>query len=119
VLGLEILRILRVLPEAEIYRRFSGPAVCVNRFRSHGRRSCKRSAADRLQLRRLIHTIDRRLPGGGNCLRRALVEIALDSAAATEPLHFGLNLGGGAKSGHAWLETDTRAVRGYDAVFTL
>lgn len=58
----------------------------------------------RLRLRRAIHFVDRLLsPRGGNCYRRALLEVSLDSQAATEPFMFGLKAGGRARSGHVWL----------------
>jgi hypothetical protein len=116
---LEFLRILRLLPEAEAYRRFCGPSTSVARFRSRGLLRQRRSPAQRRRLRRLIHALDRRLPDGGNCLRRAFVEIALDRGAAAERLHFGLVRNGGPRSGHAWLESDAPAKMAYDAVFTL
>jgi hypothetical protein len=116
---LDALRIVRLLPEAEICRRLAGPAVCLQRFRARGLRRAPRSADVRQGLRRLIHAIDRRLPDGGNCLRRALVEIALDPVAAAEPVHFGLVRHGGPKSGHAWLDSDRAGAGTYDAVFTM
>jgi len=58
------------------------------------------------------------LPDGGNCYRRALLELALDPTAAAEPLVFGLKQGGGSGSGHAWLG-DARGFETYDAEFRL
>jgi hypothetical protein len=83
---------------------------------AHGR---LRSASERSRLRRLIGAIDRRLPDGGNCFRRALIEIALDPESAREPLRFGLRKGGGAKSGHAWLRDEREPQQRYDAEFAL
>jgi hypothetical protein len=70
-------------------------------------------------LRRLIRAVDGHLPGGGNCYRRALIEMALDASSADEPLHFGLVRHGGPKSGHAWLANDKTATRTYDVEFTI
>jgi hypothetical protein len=67
------------------------------------------------------------MPGGENCYRRALVEIALDRGAAQEPVHFAFRSRGGHGSGHAWLggATDEGGAPtapppgGYDAYFVL
>jgi hypothetical protein len=68
-------------------------------------------------LRRLIRGVDACLPGGGNCYRRALLEVALDPAAAAEPLHLGLREHGGPRSGHAWLGDRRDSGEAYDAEF--
>jgi hypothetical protein len=66
----------------------------------------------------MIALVDRVLPGEPNCLRRALLEIALDAGAAEEPLHLGLKVPGGPRSGHAWLASwpDAANASAYDAV---
>jgi hypothetical protein len=78
-----------------------------------------RTAAARASLRRLIRIVDRCFPSGGNCYRRALIEVAMDASAAAEPLHMGIRSNGGPNSGHAWLgslpESDGRGP--YDADF--
>jgi len=71
-----------------------------------------------MRLKRVIGAIDRRLPGGKNCVRRALLEIALDGAAAREKFFAGLQTGGGPGSGHAWLESEPASDR-YDAVIAI
>jgi hypothetical protein len=43
------------------------------------------------------------MPGGGNCYRRALLEIALDRGAACEPLLLGFTMREQRLAGHAWL----------------
>jgi hypothetical protein len=43
------------------------------------------------------------MPGGPECYRRVLLEVAVDPAAAAEPVHIGLKKSGALKSGHAWL----------------
>jgi len=42
---------------------------------------------------------------GGNCYRRALLEMSLDRGAAQESLVLGLSVQGGRLDGHAWLES--------------
>ena len=86
--------------------------------RDGGRRRPSRTPAGRIRLKRVISAIDRRLPGGKNCVRRALLEIALDGAAAREKFFAGLQTGGGPGSGHAWLESEPASKR-YDAVIAI
>jgi len=62
-----------------------------------------RRDGERGRLRRLISLVDRCLPDGGNCVRRALLEMALDSGAARDTFLAGLQSHGGPRSGHAWL----------------
>jgi hypothetical protein len=116
---LTVLRIVSLVPAAELHRRFAPMSRCVVHFRARGRRQATRSVDQRIRLRRLIHAIDVRLPDGGNCYRRALIEMALDPTSAAEPLHFGLVRHGGPKSGHAWLGCDLTASKSYDAEFTI
>jgi len=71
--------------------------------RARGRIAMRRSADGRRDLRAAIDLVDRLLPGDPNCYRRALLEIGLDAGAAEEPLHLGLRVPGGPRSGHAWL----------------
>lgn len=78
----------------------------------------KRTAEARTRLKRVIGAIDRRLPGGKNCVRRALLEMALDGGAARERFFAGLQKGGRSGSGHAWLESDSVTDR-YDAVIAI
>jgi hypothetical protein len=73
---------------------------------------------DRARLQRTIGVVDAFMPGGKNCVRRALIEMSLDGSAARERLLAGLKSGGKPKSGHAWLES--HAVReAYDAVIAV
>jgi hypothetical protein len=78
-----------------------------------------RTPRERLQLKRLIRIVDRLFPSGPNCYRRALVEIAMDPDAASEPLHLGINAGKNLASGHAWLESSPDKGPGYQAEFRL
>jgi hypothetical protein len=57
------------------------------------------------------------VPGGPNCLRRALLRVGLDPAAARESIVLGLDVRDetGA-TGHAWLEGAPRG-KGYDVEF--
>jgi hypothetical protein len=115
----EFARVLRKLPGVELARRTEGPAPLVSRLRAEGRRQALRSEPDRRRLRETIRAIDAWMPDGGNCYRRALLEIALDRDAAAQPLFMGLVAEGGARSGHAWLGSDGEQPRTYDAVVAL
>jgi len=110
--------VLSVLPVVEFRRRRTSLHRAAAGARHIGERRVTRTAGQRTELKRVIGAIDRRLPDGGNCVRRALVEMALDQGAARERLFAGFKSGGGAKSGHAWLESDRHEVR-YDAVITV
>jgi hypothetical protein len=115
---LDLVRIVRMVPAIEVMRRRASLSSAVHGARALGARRIARSPAGRAALKRLIAAIDRRLPGGGNCLRRSLIEMALDGGAAREPLFAGFRTGGGPKSGHAWLESDPSG-GSYDAVISI
>jgi Transglutaminase-like superfamily len=115
----DLLRIVALIPVTEAWRRLAGPRRSATHFRKLGGRMKTRTSGERERLRRLIRYVDVRLPDRGNCYRRALIEIALDPTAATEPLHFGLVQHGGPQSGHAWLEGDTSVANSYDADFII
>jgi hypothetical protein len=70
-------------------------------------------------LKRAIAAVDARYPGGPNCVRRSLLEMALDRGAAGESLFAGFKAGGGKQTGHAWLASDPTPVERYDAVLTI
>ena len=114
----DALIVMRALPEVEFGRLFFGPAPLVKRVRGKGRAGVRRTQAERRQLRNIIGAIDRCLPGGRNCYRRALLEMAIDPVTAATELKFGLRHGGGHRSGHAWLADDLTADR-YDAEFSV
>jgi hypothetical protein len=116
--AIDACRILAILPRVEFWRRHRGPHACSQHFRARGLRARVRSAERRRRFQNVIHGIDRLLPDGGNCYRRALLELALDRTAAAEPLVFGLKQGGGARSGHAWLG-NARGSAVYDVEFRL
>jgi hypothetical protein len=111
----ELARLAAALPRVEWGRRTEGPALLVARFRDEADGKPRRGPRERAFLQRLIAAIDARLPGEPSCYRRALLEMALDGGAAREPLHLGLRVPGGPRSGHAWLggAPDGSAVR-YD-----
>jgi hypothetical protein len=113
----ETLRVLLALPLIEAGRRFSGPRAVISRARAVGGQAVGRAPGERARLQAVIRRVDRWLPDGGNCYRRALVEIALDAGAAAEPLTFGFRQHGGPKSGHAWLAGGREAGERYDAEF--
>jgi hypothetical protein len=115
--AIELVRVLRVLPTVEYGRRRSGPAPLLTALRARGRRGALRSDDERRRLRRVIRLVDRFFPTGGNCYRRALLELALDPTSAREPLHMALRQHGGPQSGHAWLADVEDTPESYDAVF--
>lgn len=114
----DFLRVLRALPLVEWQRRRLSLHHAVAEARAHSARHATRSKAARARLQRVIGAVDARMPGGGNCVRRALLEMVLDTTAARERLFAGLKSSGGPKSGHAWLES--HPVTGtYDAVIAV
>ena len=110
----ELLAILGALPTVEIGRRRKGPGPLLRSLRLRGSQCIKRGERDRARLRRVIAAVDARFPDGGNCYRRALLEIAVDPTAAREPLRLGLRPEGGARSGHAWLDSSGEPAGRYE-----
>jgi hypothetical protein len=111
--------VLIALPRIEFARRRQGPGPLVKRLRREGRRRKPRTADERERLQYLIARIDALLPGGGNCYRRALLEIALDREAAAEPFSMGLTADCRPMSGHAWLGSAAPNGAHYDAIIAL
>jgi hypothetical protein len=111
-------RVLVQLPELEWKRLSGGPRGAVTSARRRGLLRRHRSPVERQQLRRVIGWVDAVMPGGSNCYRRALLEMALDSGAAREPLRMGLRATGGPRTGHAWLGDDSDS-QAYDAVVSV
>jgi hypothetical protein len=97
-----------------------GPAPLLQQLRRTGVASRLRTDAEKARLKKLVSLVDFFMPGGSNCYRRALLEIAVDRDAATDLLRLGLRAHGGPQSGHAWLGSaaDGSAAR-YDAEFSL
>lgn len=115
LLILELARALREIRRAERLRMTQGPAEAVAAQRARGRRrKRRRSPEQRRILRRAIVSVDARYPGGGNCFRRVLTELALESGAAEDRLVFGLDIG---RTGHVAFEGTEDAV--FDVVFVL
>ena len=114
----EFARICRRLPIVERNRRAIGLHGAVAGSRRLGAEERARPERDRDRLRRLISVVDRCLPDGGNCVRRALLEMALDGGAAREAFLAGLQSDGGPGSGHAWLASQQTRDR-YDAVISI
>jgi hypothetical protein len=98
---LDVGRVLALLPGLERARHREGPGPLLFRVRARGRTRRERSEASRARIARAIHWVDRLWPGGANCYRRTLLRVALDAAAAREPVIFGLDVPLG--SGHAWV----------------
>jgi hypothetical protein len=114
----DLVRILVALPGVERERRRLSLHQAVTSNRSRGASAGIRSGKSRAIFQRLIGAIDRRFPGGPNCVRRSLLEMRLDAGAARERLFAGFKAGGGASSGHAWLESHQQK-RTFDAVITI
>lgn len=116
-LALDVGRAILALPEVEWGRRRGSPGHVIERLRARGLRERRRSDASRARLVRAIALVDRAGPGGPNCLRRTLLRVALDRAAAEEPVVLGLNLRteDGAR-GHAWVDR-TESPPAYDVEF--
>jgi Transglutaminase-like superfamily len=110
----DLARVLLALPVVELARGTEGPASLVRRLRQRGSQRQRRDVRGRANLQRLISAVDARLPGSPSCYRRALLEIYLDADAAGEPLHMGLKVPGGPRSGHAWLGGHSAPVSAYD-----
>jgi hypothetical protein len=114
----ELARVVLAVPGVEFRRRRSSLHHAVSEIRKQSVRRRARSLDGRLRLRLAIAVVDARLPGGANCVRRSLLEMALDRGAANEKLFAGFVAGGGPKSGHAWLESQRNDQR-FDAVFAV
>ena len=112
---IEALRVIAGVSRVEAARVTLGPAPAATAARRFGLARASRSLDERARLRRAISWIDRLMPGGPNCYRRVLLEMALDSGAAHEPLMMGFRSSGGLGSGHAWLASRPPAET-YDAV---
>jgi hypothetical protein len=82
--------------------------------------SKRRTSTAREQLRYVIAAVDRRLGARPNCVRRALLEMSLDSAAASDKLLAGFKAGGGDRSGHAWLASHPeQGQQSFDAIISI
>jgi hypothetical protein len=111
--------VLKAAPRVEYGRLRRGPAALLSELRQRGARGKQRTERERVWLSRIVRLVDAGFPGGGNCYRRALFEIALDPVSASMPLRLGLKSGGGLRSGHAWLAANGETDRRYDAEFSV
>jgi hypothetical protein len=116
--AVEAARVVSVIPRAENIRMTLGPEPAAAEMRRIGRIERARSARELAQLERIIRVVERFFFVDPNCYRRALVELALDSGAASKPLMLGFRSAGGPGSGHAWLGPATTQDR-YDAVVSV
>jgi len=116
---LELTRVIALSAEVESGRTKESFKTLIARLRKRGLACSARNPLARSRLRRAIALVDRLFPDGGNCYRRVLLEIAMDSGAAKEPILFGLSAGGGPGSGHACLASDAVRLDGYDAIFVV
>jgi hypothetical protein len=113
----DVRAVLKAAPIVERDRRRLGPAPLLARLRGEAKAFRERTPAERRRLGQIVSFVDFCMPGGGNCYRRALLQIAVDPQAADDVLRFGLRAHGGPQSGHAWLEGQPSGGR-YDAEFS-
>jgi hypothetical protein len=108
--ALDLGHVLWILPRVERGRRRGSPGDVLEAMRARGKRARRRSERSQRRLARAIGWVDRLGPGGPNCLRRALLRVALDPVAAEMDVVLGLNVTtarSGERSdttGHAWVE---------------
>jgi hypothetical protein len=110
----ELRRVVARVREVEARRRKGTPQSVVESMRERGRRAPARGPIGRARLRRAIGWVDALVPGGANCFRRVLLEIALDAGAAGETIVFGLDVG---STGHVAFEH--REDRTFDVAFAI
>jgi len=115
----DLFLVLKATLAVESGRVLGGPAPLLKSLRARGLREKRRSSSERARLSRIVRIVDACFPGGGNCYRRALLEIAVDPIAAASPLNLGLRSGGGPRSGHAWLGPSSEPQARYDAEFSV
>lgn len=115
----DIALVLKAAAGVEFGRLRLGPHPLLKTLRARGLSGVARTDAERAQLTKIVRLVDRCFPGGGNCYRRVLLEIAVDPVAAKTPLNMGLRAGGGLRSGHAWLASSTEPAARYDAEFSV
>jgi hypothetical protein len=111
----EMVRVLTILPGVEAARRSVGIKPLLAELRARSLVRPERPPAARLNLRRAIAWADARMPGGPNCFRRVLLEVALDRGAGSEPACMGFHCPGGKLAGHIWLAGHPESSEGYQA----
>lgn len=113
----ELARVAAVVVEVERRRRRDAPERVVREMRARGAIERERGPVGRARLVRAIGWIDAALPGGQNCYRRTLLELALDAGAARETLVFGLDVG---RTGHvAFKGREDGTMERFDVVYEL
>jgi hypothetical protein len=117
-LPVETARAFRIAFRVEGMRKRESLHAAVRLARGLSARAPARGTAERRVLRRAISIVETLLFGGSNCVRRSLMELALDQGAASEPFVAGFRRSGGPRSGHAWLASDGDN-GSYDAVVTI
>jgi hypothetical protein len=110
----ELGRVAGAFAAAEQARRGEAPERAVAAMRARGEGQLERGPIGRARLRRAIGWLDALAPGGANCYRRTLLELALDRGAAGETLVFGLDVG---RTGHVAFKD--REDRVFDVAFEL
>lgn len=110
----ELARVLRRVREIDERRVRDTPQRVLAELRASGATAKERGPVGRARLRRAIGWVDAMVPGGANCYRRILLELALDAGAARETVVFGLDVG---STGHVAFED--REERTFDVAFAI
>ena len=110
----ELSRVARSVRAIERTRLREAPERALAAMRERGSREPTRGPVGRARLRRAVGWVDALFPGGGNCYRRILLEVALDAGAARETVVFGLDVG---TTGHVAFED--REERTFDVSFAI
>ena len=110
----ELTRVVPMVREVDRRRTKDTPQRILAAMRARGAHRKERGPIGRARLRRAIGWVDALLPGGANCYRRILLEVALDAGAARETVVFGLDVG---STGHVAFEN--REERAFDVSFAI
>lgn len=110
----EVARVVALVHEVDTRRASEPPERVLAAMRARGAGTAHRGPIGRARLRRAIGWVDAFVPGGANCYRRVLLEIALDAGAARETIVFGLDVG---STGHVAFEG--REERTFDVAFAI
>ncbi len=110
----EVARVARRVRAVDARRLHDAPERVLTELRASGATMQRRGPIGRARLRRAIGWVDAMVPGGPNCLRRVLLEVALDEGAANETVVFGLDVG---STGHVAFED--REERTFDVAFRI
>ena len=110
----EVARVARRVRAVDARRLHDTPERVLTELRASGATMKRRGPIGRARLRRAIGWVDAMVPGGPNCLRRVLLEVALDEGAANETVEFGLDVG---STGHvAFVDREERT---FDVAFRI